>query len=53
MIVIHGNAVDHVPASYRRYLERFFRETFELGGTPLRVELRKGKNPYGKRAGRG
>jgi GTP-binding protein len=52
VIVIHGNAVDQVPASYRRYLERFFRETFELGGTPLRVELRKGANPYGSRAGR-
>ena len=47
MIVIHGNALDHVPDSYRRYLERFFREAFELGGTPLRVEFqRAGRNPY-------
>ncbi|HQR52221.1 MAG TPA: ribosome biogenesis GTPase Der [Burkholderiales bacterium] len=52
VIVIHGNAVDHVPASYRRYLERCFREAFELDGTPLRVELRKGTNPFGNRAGR-
>jgi GTP-binding protein len=52
VIVIHGNAVDQVPASYRRYLERFFCETFELAGTPLRIELRKGANPYARRAGR-
>ena len=52
VIVIHGNAVDQVPASYRRYLERFFCETFQLAGTPLRIELRKGANPYAQRAGR-
>jgi len=52
IIVIHGNAVDEVPASYRRYLERFFCETFELKGTPLRIEMRKGANPYAQR-GRG
>jgi GTP-binding protein len=52
VIVIHGNAVDQVPASYRRYLERFFCETFQLAGTPLRIELRKGVNPYAQRAGR-
>ena len=51
-IVIHGNALDQVPDSYRRYLERFFREAFKLQGTPLRVELRSGPNPYHQRAGR-
>ena len=38
-----------MPDSYRRYLERFFREAFELQGTPLKMEFRKGVNPYGKR----
>jgi len=51
-VVIHGNSVDHVPDSYRRYLERFFREAFKLQGTPLRVEFRSGSNPYDKRTGR-
>jgi GTPase len=50
-IVVHGNAVEHVPETYRRYLERFFREAFQLQGTPLRVELRSGANPYSRRAG--
>ena len=45
-IIVHGTALDHVPDSYRRYLERFFRETFKLQGTPLKVELKTGRNPY-------
>jgi GTP-binding protein len=50
-IVVHGSALDHVPDSYRRYLERFFRDAFKLHGTPLRVEFRSGSNPYARRAG--
>ena len=45
-IVVHGTALDQVPVSYRRYLERFFREAFKLQGTPLKVEFRSGRNPY-------
>jgi GTP-binding protein len=45
-IVVHGTALDQVPDSYRRYLERFFREAFKLQGTPLKVEFRSGRNPY-------
>ena len=46
IIVIHGNALDRVPDTYRRYLESTFRKAFELSGTPLRVEFRTGRNPY-------
>ena len=45
-VVIHGNALENLPDSYRRYLERFFSEAFKLVGTPLRIELRSGRNPY-------
>jgi GTP-binding protein len=45
-IIVHGTQLEHVPDSYRRYLERFFREAFKLQGTPLRVELKTGRNPY-------
>ena len=48
-IVIHGSGLRHVSASYRRYLERFFRTAFKLQGTPLRIEFRTGANPYAKR----
>ncbi len=46
VIVIHGNALDHVSDAYRRYLERTFMEAFKLKGTPLRVEFRTTRNPY-------
>ncbi|MFZ2629915.1 MAG: ribosome biogenesis GTPase Der [Rugosibacter sp.] len=46
IIVIHGNALDHVPASYTRYLERYFLEAFKLQGTPLRVQYKTTKNPF-------
>jgi len=46
LIIVHGNALEHVPASYTRYLERVFREAFELQGTPLRVQYKSGKNPF-------
>ena len=49
-IIVHGSALDRVPETYRRYLERFFRDAFQLQGTPLRVELRAGVNPYAARA---
>jgi GTP-binding protein len=45
-IIIHGNALDRVPESYKRYLEGFFREKFALTGTPMRIEFRTGRNPY-------
>lgn len=48
-IVIHGTQLDHLSDSYRRYLERVFAETFQLRGTPLRLQFRMGHNPYAKR----
>ncbi|MDR0673259.1 MAG: ribosome biogenesis GTPase Der [Zoogloeaceae bacterium] len=46
VIVIHGNALEHVPESYRRYLENTFREAFRLQGTPLRIQFNSSHNPY-------
>jgi GTPase len=46
IVVIHGSALKHVPAAYRRYLERFFAEAFQLRGTPLRIQFKSGVNPY-------
>jgi GTP-binding protein len=46
IIVIHGNALEHIPASYTRYLERHFLEAFKLQGTPLRIQYKTTKNPY-------
>jgi len=52
-IVIHGTSLNHISDSYRRYLERFFRETFKLQGTPLKIEFRQAANPYAKRRAKG
>ena len=45
-IVIHGNQTESLPDHYRRYLERVFREAFDLYGTPIFLELRTGENPF-------
>ncbi|HTS21800.1 MAG TPA: ribosome biogenesis GTPase Der [Casimicrobiaceae bacterium] len=52
VIVIHGNALSGVPDVYRRYLEHFFREAFQLQGTPLRIQFKAGANPYAESATR-
>ncbi|MDX1375807.1 MAG: ribosome biogenesis GTPase Der [Burkholderiales bacterium] len=48
-VIVHGSALERIPESYRRYLEGWFRKSFVLNGTPLRVELRSGRNPYAAR----
>jgi GTP-binding protein len=35
-----------LPDSYRRYLVNMLRDSFDLPGVPIRMMLRKGKNPY-------
>ncbi len=46
VVVIHGNALEAIDDNYKRYLEKHFRETFSLVGTPLRIEFRSSKNPF-------
>ena len=45
---IFGNQLDELPAAYTRYLTHSLRDTFKLPGTPIRLSLRQGKNPYEK-----
>jgi GTPase len=46
IVVIHGSHVDDIKDSYKRYLEGVFRKTFQLTGTPLRVQFNAGANPF-------
>ena len=46
VIVIHGNQTQRLPDSYRRYLINRFRKVFRLQGTPVRLQLKTGDNPY-------
>ncbi|HJW03297.1 MAG TPA: ribosome biogenesis GTPase Der [Azospira sp.] len=52
LIVIHGNALDGLPESYRRYLEHTFRTVFKLQGTPLRIQFNVTHNPYAEKTER-
>ncbi|MEM9242645.1 MAG: ribosome biogenesis GTPase Der [Pseudomonadota bacterium] len=45
-IIIHGNQVDRLPASYHRYLENVYREKLKLVGTPVRLVFKHGGNPF-------
>lgn len=38
-----------LPGAYLRYLENALREDFDLPGTPIRILVRKGRNPYAKK----
>jgi GTP-binding protein len=46
VVIIHGTSVAAIRETYRRYLANTFVKVFKLKGTPLRVELRQGTNPY-------
>nr|WP_283626031.1 ribosome biogenesis GTPase Der [Alteromonas macleodii] len=51
VIVIHGNQVDDLPSSYKRFLMNYFRKALEIMGTPIKIEFREGNNPFeGKKA---
>jgi GTP-binding protein len=46
VIVIHGNQTEKLPDAYRRYLINRFRKAFKLKGTPVRLVLKTGENPF-------
>ncbi|MBA2711806.1 MAG: ribosome biogenesis GTPase Der [Tatlockia sp.] len=46
IIVIHGNQVDSLPDSYKRYLSNAFVEQLGLIGTPLKLEFKGSTNPF-------
>jgi len=46
VIVIHGNSLEHVSESYKRFLEQRFRTHFKLTGTPLRIDMKHSENPF-------
>ena len=49
VIVIHGNQTARLGSAYRRYLINAFRYQLNLWGTPIRLELRTGSNPFAGR----
>lgn len=45
-IIIHGNQVESLPDSYKRYLAHTYQERLKLKGTPVYIELKSGENPF-------
>lgn len=43
---IFSSNPEGLPESYLRYLTNSLRETFDLGGIPIRITVRKSDNPY-------
>ena len=46
LIVIHGNQLDVLPDSYKRYLANGFTQHLGLVGTPLKLEFKSSVNPF-------
>ena len=46
IIIVHGNSLEHVSETYKRYLEGRFRKEFDLVGTPLRIQMKTSHNPF-------
>lgn len=46
--LLFTNQIEKMPDAYQRYLVAGLRERFNLPGVPIRLNLRKSKNPYSK-----
>ena len=44
--VVFGTRAEQTPEDYRRYLVNGLRETFDLPGTPIRLQFRGTNNPF-------
>jgi GTP-binding protein len=48
--VLFASRAGALPDSYRRYLVNSIRESFDLPGTPIRLTVKSGANPYANRS---
>ena len=44
--LVFGTRAEQLPEDYQRYLVNGLRQSFDLPGTPIRLQLRGTKNPY-------
>jgi len=47
--LLFGNQLDELPGSYLRFLSNGLRQTFDLPGVPIRIQMRMSANPFDKR----
>jgi GTP-binding protein len=48
--VLFATRADQLPESYRRYLINSLRQSFDMPGTPMRITIKSGANPYAEEA---
>lgn len=48
--VVFCSRPEKLPDAYRRYLINGLREDFDLPGVPIRLNLKKGRNPYARKS---
>ncbi|SJL85146.1 ribosome biogenesis GTPase Der [Vibrio palustris] len=53
IIVVHGNLVEELPDSYKRYLMNYYRRALEIMGTPIKIQFQSSENPYENKGGKG
>lgn len=46
IVVVHGNQVQDLPDSYKRYLMNYFRRSLKIMGSPIRIQFKEGENPF-------
>ena len=46
LFIIHGNNLNKLKPSYKKYIENYFREYLEIRSTPLFLDFHEGDNPY-------
>ncbi|MDG2950293.1 ribosome biogenesis GTPase Der [Exercitatus varius] len=50
IIVVHGNQMDKLTDSYKRYLSNYYRRSLKIVGSPIHIQFQEGNNPFaGKR----
>ena len=46
IIVVHGNQMDKLPDSYKRYLSNYYRKSLKIIGSTIRLLFKEGANPF-------
>ncbi|OOR98842.1 ribosome biogenesis GTPase Der [Canicola haemoglobinophilus] len=49
IIVVHGNQIERLPDSYKRYLSNYYRRSLKIIGSPIRLLFQEGNNPFAGR----
>lgn len=49
IIVMHGNQMEKLPDSYKRYLSNYYRKSLKIIGSPIRLLFQEGSNPFAGR----